>query len=75
MGLWSACWFGMHGDRVRERDASGAAVLACPDCRHAIPILSDADMLRGPKHSPDPVLGQPTGKARPERFTVARRSA
>jgi len=55
------CWFSHN--RVQERDEAGNLILVCQDCRHTIPALSTGELLKGPAHTPQPVLGQPTGKA------------
>lgn len=61
MKLLSAC-FWSHGDRLRARDERGRLILKCQDCGHEQVVL-ETEVLKGPKHTPDAVAGQPAGKA------------
>lgn len=55
------CWFGSH-DRVHARTAKGELVLRCQTCFDDQPVLQ-SEIVKGPKHAPDKVLGQPKEKA------------
>ena len=61
--LLSRCLLFPHGERLRERDAEGRMVLTCPTCGDVQRQLT-APIITGPKHTPERVPGQPTGKAK-----------
>lgn len=58
--LLSGCWWN-HDQLLNDRDGE-IFVTRCTACRLQYPILASA-IVRGPKVTPDRVMGEPTSKA------------
>lgn len=54
--FWAGCWFG-HQEPIWQHDH-----LTCLTCGTRIDVLPQT-LTRGPAHDPEPVRGQPTGRA------------
>lgn len=55
------CWFGGHGDQLRERHGE-AYVVVCARCGCVRDLIPAAEVFKGPCHQPRPVLGEPKTK-------------
>ena len=67
-----SCLFG-HGDRLRERDATGRTLLVCDRCGHSQPVKLDAEFKKGPAHQQAEVRGSVTTKAIPSQWFERRK--
>jgi hypothetical protein len=69
---WKALFFCTFSHSyVRSRTGEGAYVLRCTECQTERPFFAE-EVVRGPKHCADEVLGKPTGKAKILRAATTR---